>query len=68
MIFTLEHKRFIIESNFRNCVFNNGEWTYSAVACLAKFKLKQVYATKNTSMHSRASERLNIRPKSQRLL
>jgi hypothetical protein len=36
-------------SYFHNGVFNNGEWTYSAVACL-----EQVYATKNTSMHSRA--------------
>jgi hypothetical protein len=48
-------------SYFRNGVLNNGEWTYeySAVACLtefrqiSKFKLKRVYATKNTSMHSR---------------
>jgi hypothetical protein len=37
MVFTSEHKRFIIESYFRNGVFNNGEWTYSAVACLAEF-------------------------------
>jgi hypothetical protein len=44
----------------RNGVFNYGEWTYeySAVACLgssfskiSKFKLKQVYATQNTSVH-----------------
>jgi hypothetical protein len=36
--FTSEHKRFIIESYFRDGVFNNGEWTYSAVACLAEFR------------------------------
>jgi hypothetical protein len=35
MVFTSEHKRFIIESYFGNDVFNNGEWTYSAVTCLA---------------------------------
>jgi hypothetical protein len=42
----------------RKDVFNNGEWTYRAVglfdrvsAKISKFKLKQVYATKNISMH-----------------
>jgi hypothetical protein len=40
----------------RNGVFNNCEWTYSCLfggvsAKFSKFKLKQVYATKNTSMH-----------------
>jgi hypothetical protein len=65
MVFTSEHKSFITQSYFRNGVFNNGEWIYSAVACIT-----QVYATKNTSMHSRASERLDldVRSKSQRLL
>jgi hypothetical protein len=38
MVFTLEHQRFIIESYFRNGVFNNGEWTHSTVACLAEFR------------------------------
>jgi hypothetical protein len=38
MVFTLEPQRFIIESYFRNGVFNNGEWTHSAVACLAEFR------------------------------
>jgi hypothetical protein len=31
MVFTSEHKRFIIESYFRNCGFNNGDWKYRAV-------------------------------------
>jgi hypothetical protein len=30
MVFTSEHKIFIIESYFRNGVFNNGEWIYRA--------------------------------------
>jgi hypothetical protein len=34
MVFTSKHKRLIIESYFRNGVFNNGEWTCSAVAWL----------------------------------
>jgi hypothetical protein len=38
MFFTSKHKRFIIESYFGNGVFNNGEWTYSAVAYLAEFR------------------------------
>jgi hypothetical protein len=43
-------------SYFRNGVFNNEEWTYSAgrvSAKISKFKLKQVYATRNTSNNSR---------------
>jgi hypothetical protein len=40
MVFTAEWKRFIIESYFSNGVFNNEEWTYNAVACLAKFRQK----------------------------
>jgi hypothetical protein len=40
MVFTSEHKRFIIESYFRNGIFNDREWTYSAVACLAEFRQK----------------------------
>jgi hypothetical protein len=38
MVFTSERKRFIILSHFRNGVFNNGEWTYSAIACLTEFQ------------------------------
>jgi hypothetical protein len=38
MIFNSERKRFIIESYFRNGVFNNGE--YRAIACLAEFQKK----------------------------
>jgi hypothetical protein len=56
MVSTSEHKRFIIESYFRNGVFNNGErcCLFDRVSAKnSKFKLKQVYATKNTSMHSR---------------
>jgi hypothetical protein len=65
MVFTSEHKRLIIESYIRNGVFNNGEWAYSCLfgqvsAKIYKFKLKQVYATKNISMYSRAAERLNL--------
>jgi hypothetical protein len=33
-------KDFLIESYFRNGVFNNGECTYSAVSCLAEFRQK----------------------------
>jgi hypothetical protein len=40
MVFTSEHQKSIIEFYFRNGVFNNGEWTYSAVACLAEFQQK----------------------------
>jgi hypothetical protein len=60
MVFTSEHKRFILESYFRNGVFNNKEWTclFGGVSAkIAKFKWKQVYATKNTSMHP---EHLNV--------
>jgi hypothetical protein len=39
----------------RCCLFDRVSAKFS------KIKLKQVYATKNTSMHSRASERLNLR-------
>jgi hypothetical protein len=38
--FLIQNKTFIIESYFRNGVFNNGEWTYSAVACLTEFREK----------------------------
>jgi hypothetical protein len=38
MFFSSVHKRFITESYFRNGVFNNKEWTYSAVACLTDFR------------------------------
>jgi hypothetical protein len=41
-------------------------WPVSAK--ISKFKLKQVYATKNTSIHSRVSVDIRVRPKSQRLL
>jgi hypothetical protein len=57
MVFTLEYKIFIIESYFRNCVFNNGEWTlryclFDRVwAKMLKFKFRYIYATKNTSVH-----------------
>jgi hypothetical protein len=37
MVFTSEHRRFIIKSYFRNGVLNNAEWSDSAVACLAEF-------------------------------
>jgi hypothetical protein len=61
----LSQKWFLVQNNKdsslnHNGIFNNGEWTYSAVAFLvgfqysvtiSKFKLKKVYATKNTSMH-----------------
>jgi hypothetical protein len=40
MVFTSEYKSFIIESYFRNGVFNNGEWTYSTVAYLAELRQK----------------------------
>jgi hypothetical protein len=40
MVFTSEYKSFIIESYFRNGIFNNGEWAHSAVACSAKFRQK----------------------------
>jgi hypothetical protein len=50
-------------SYFRNRVFNNGKWRCCLfdriLTKISKFKLKQVYATKNT---------LDIRPKSQSLL
>jgi hypothetical protein len=38
MVFTSEHKRLMIESYFRNGVFNNGEWIYSAGPCLTEFR------------------------------
>jgi hypothetical protein len=75
MIFTSEHKRFISESYFRNGVFTNGELAIDIQRCclfdrvsakISKFKLKQVFATKNTSVYSRAS--VDVRSKSQRLL
>jgi hypothetical protein len=61
MVFTSEHKkRLIIESYFRNGIFNNEQWTYKRcclfdrlLAKISKFKLKPIYATKNTSVHSR---------------
>jgi hypothetical protein len=41
MVFTSEQKRrLIIESYFRNGVFNNGQWTDSAIACLTEFRQK----------------------------
>jgi hypothetical protein len=45
MVFTSEHKRFIIVSYFRNSAYNNGEWLYCDVACLTEL-------TKNTSLYS----------------
>ncbi|KAI4472016.1 cysteine-rich secretory protein-related [Holotrichia oblita] len=38
MIFSQLHKRFIIGSYFRNGNLENGEWRYSTVACLVKFR------------------------------
>jgi hypothetical protein len=76
MVFTSEHKKFVSESYFRNgvLVFTNGELAIDIQRCclfdrvsakISKFKLKQVFATKNTSEYSRAS--VDVRPKSQRL-
>jgi hypothetical protein len=51
MVFTSEHKIFIIESNLGNSVFNNEEWTYSsAVACLAEFRQKFPNLNRNRYM------------------
>lgn len=38
MVFTKEQRTFMIESYFRNGVFNNGEWVYSTRACLNDFR------------------------------
>lgn len=38
MVFTIEHKTFMIESYFRNGVRENGEWIYSALPCLEEFR------------------------------
>jgi hypothetical protein len=36
-VFTLEHKRFLIESYFRNGLKVNGSWIYSVQNCLKEF-------------------------------
>jgi hypothetical protein len=40
MVFTSEHKKLIIESYISNCIFNNGERTYTDVAWLAEYLKK----------------------------
>jgi hypothetical protein len=70
MVFASEHKIFIVESYFRTFVIvfsitQNGHTTllknvhlFVRVSTkISKFKLKQVYATKNTSMRP---EHLNV--------
>jgi hypothetical protein len=73
MVFTSEHKRFIIKPYFRNGVFNNGEWTYRAVAYYGK-NFQNSIEIGICNKKYKASERLNlkkiwtyVRQKSQRL-
>lgn len=40
MVFTQEHKIFLIESYFRSGVQENGEWRYSIQACINEFREK----------------------------
>lgn len=40
MVFTREHKSFIIESYFRNGIHENGQWIYSVQACMVEFQQK----------------------------
>jgi hypothetical protein len=70
MVLTSEHKRFIIESYFRNSVFNNGEWTYSPVACLSEFNEKFQIETGicNQEYFHAFQISVGIRLKSQRFL
>jgi hypothetical protein len=65
MVFTSERKRIIVESYFRNSVFNNGHTVCLVSAKFSKFKLKQVYATKNTCMRP---DLQHLESRSQRLL
>ncbi|RZB38673.1 hypothetical protein BDFB_014466 [Asbolus verrucosus] len=37
MVFTVQHKTFIIESYFRNGVKIEGEWNFNSGACLEEF-------------------------------
>jgi hypothetical protein len=54
MVFTSEHKRFIIESHFRNGIFNNGEWKYGLL------QQKTGICNQNYFHASRASKRLDL--------